>query len=529
MADFVAVLKKTLAGLGETTPEVREKVYQKARATVGAKLAALNPPPPAAVADRQRQALEDAIRQIESEYASVETPPPASEDPLAELDALFAGLSKPKVPASRPAASTSASSAAITASTQPEQAAAAPKVQPNALEGAELVPPEGVELPMADEPYGTDRIESSLPADPLDEGQEPAGEPLPEPERVPPPPRRERSGAVKWVVGAVAAVIVFGSAGYAMWLNQDSVVGLFRGGEQVADVQPPADAAESPAAVEQEAENVEQETETVELAAAPVTEETSPQVASESTELEKYTQRLNADGTEVDAGPAAEEATIGEGTSVAAATQVGQEAAANVLPGGDAEAAAGSGAVPVAQKAIFYEERTSVAQGSAEPGSVVWSIIQDSPGADLPPEPAIRAETTIPGKDIQLRMTIRRNVDDSLPASHIVELIFLTPDNFAGGTVDNVLRMTMKETEEAAGNPLLGIPAKIGDGFFLIALNDDASALEANRTLLRRQNWIDIPIVYKSGRRALVTMEKGIPGEQIFEEALDAWQEGSSG
>ncbi|TIX52534.1 MAG: hypothetical protein E5V28_31740, partial [Mesorhizobium sp.] len=47
-------------------------------------------------------------------------------------------------------------------------------------------------------------------------------------------------------------------------------------------------------------------------------------------------------------------------------------------------------ALAVGQKAIFYEERTSTAQGSAEPGSIVWSLVQESPGGNLPPEPAIR-------------------------------------------------------------------------------------------------------------------------------------------
>ena len=67
MADFVAVLRKTLDGMGETTPATRERVYEKARATVAAKLAAINPPPPPSVADRQRRALEDAIASIEKE------------------------------------------------------------------------------------------------------------------------------------------------------------------------------------------------------------------------------------------------------------------------------------------------------------------------------------------------------------------------------------------------------------------------------------------------------------------------------
>ena len=48
---------------------MREKVYQKARSTVAAKLAAISPPPPAAVAERQKRALDEAIVEVESSYA----------------------------------------------------------------------------------------------------------------------------------------------------------------------------------------------------------------------------------------------------------------------------------------------------------------------------------------------------------------------------------------------------------------------------------------------------------------------------
>ena len=180
-------------------------------------------------------------------------------------------------------------------------------------------------------------------------------------------------------------------------------------------------------------------------------------------------------------------------------------------------------AVAVGQRAIFYEERTSADQQTAEQGNIVWSLVQESPGNDLPPEAAIRGEASIPGKDIQLRMTIRRNADETLPASHIIELIFITPESFDGGAIDNVLRMTMKQTEEATGSPVLGIPAKIGDGFFLIALADGTAEQDTNLQLMRRTRWIDIPVVYRSGRRALITMERGIPGDKVFEDALRDW------
>jgi len=574
MADFVAVLKKTIEGLGENTPDVREKVYQKARMTIGAKLAALNPPASPAVVDRQRKALEEAIRQVEAEYAALEAesePEEEVEDPLDELDALFSSLSKPPAkaapaapredPAPRPAAPAPASApvskAAAKESTAPAAIAAsagAPatvastegyrSVQPQpAQAGRGYTPPANERGPDLDEDpaYGQDgdelrddnaafddyggyeddaRISVPGPADddPLTDAVAAGDRRYGTPRRSPSEPSRDRSGMVKIAAGVAAALIVFGGIGYGLWANGDRIGSMF-GGEEVAAVRPAPEAAPAPP---EPAPAEEEEEEIAAVAPAPLAAEEAPGAVEDDGAAPKFTQRLTPDGSEVDDGPANGAPLIGEGTSVAAVTQAAPPPPAAAAPAADT-------AVPVGQRAIFYEERTSVAQGSAEPGATVWSLIQESPGNDLPPEPAIRAEASVPGRNIQLRMTIRRNADKSLPASHIVELIFITPENFAGGAIDNVLRMTMKENEESAGSALAGMTAKIADGFFLLALNDEKQARDANNALLRRQNWIDVPIVYKSGRRALMTMEKGIPGEQVFEQALRAWQEADSG
>ena len=89
MADFVAVLKKTLDGLSDTTPQTREKVYEKARITIAGKLTAMNPPLPEAVVARQKQALEEAIVQVEAEFNR------KTADPLSELESVFASLKNP--------------------------------------------------------------------------------------------------------------------------------------------------------------------------------------------------------------------------------------------------------------------------------------------------------------------------------------------------------------------------------------------------------------------------------------------------
>lgn len=539
MADFDAVLRKTIEGLADPTPELRQKVYQRARSTVEAKLAAINPPPPAAAVERQRKALDDAIGRIEAEF----TPAAPSDTGPDELESIFASLANPtQAPAKRdgptPAPKVPESFAAKSAEPQkpqPVPSALAPKPEDENAGGE----PDGITSKLALRPVGPE------------DGEDLDIDDLPRSDGRRSLARERRSGGLVRLALAAAVLIILAGGGYAVWLNKDAFSTLFAGlvsEPQQAEPEPTEAGADTAADLEEEPAAPEEE----QQAAAAIEEGATPAQPSAAAEPEsasppappKFTQRLLADGSEVDEGPAGEAPGLGEGTSVAELTEQAtaeqaapqdeatpQEptAAEEPAPQAPADPQPVQAGVPVGQRAIFYEERTSSAQGSAEPGSIVWTVVQESPGGDLPPEPAIRAEATIPGKELQLRMTIRRNGDRSLPASHIIEMIFLAPDDFAGGGIDNVLRMTMKESEQATGNPLIGIPAKIADGFFLIALSDGTAESEANLTLLRRENWIDIPMVYRSGRRALITMEKGVPGERVFEEVMRAWDNASSG
>lgn len=536
MADFVAVLRKTIGALGENTPEMREKVYDKARATIEAKLAALDPQPPAAVIERQRKALDDAIAVLRSDYAA-----PAEPEKDEGLEDVFASLKTPMPPA--PAAP----AAARPASSMPRDPVLDPEPSVDRIEADRQME----EAPLRandDKPFPTDEDRVAAPdtADSLESDRDAVG--------IPPPPARRAApakasrGRGGLIAGAIVLLLLAGGA-YA-WINFGPAANDAPDVATAPDQTPAEDVVTTaeelveapleedvPAGDETAGEEARAQQE--EIAALPEDEQTeTPPAEPANGDVEKFTQRLLPDGSEVDEGPAGGERTIGEGTSIAAVAppEDGDGAPAAPTAGAQAEQAQTEGAaqqgepgIAVGQRAIFYEERTSSAQGSAELGSIVWSVVRESPGGDLPPEPAIRAEATIPGKDVQLRMTIRRNGDESLPAAHIIEMIFLTPEGFEGGAISNVSRIAFKETEQAAGSPLAGIPAKIADGFFLIALSDAPAETQNNLTLLRRQSWVDIPIVYQSGRRALLSLEKGIPGDRVFQEALNAWDEGTAG
>lgn len=553
MADFVAVLKKTLGGLGETTPEIRTRVYDKARSTIAAKLAALDPQPPAAVAERQKKMLEDAIAAVEREYAP--PPPPVEVDPLAELENLFSSIDRNKNQTTHAAPTVSAPVAPPVASGS----------EPAPKEQERIVAPPAAEKPVAPapQPPPTPELPKALSREPDPEAAVPAGraEPAASPSGFDRPlaggsparddaddifdhppefqaqgaPRIERRPEMesdeddeterrsrKGLIAAVVALAVLAGGGYAAWLNKDAIGDMFAG-----DSGEPKPVVVKPVKVPPPSE------ETASAEPPPP----APLPAGNGGETsDKFTQRLLPDGNEVDPGPAGGGSSIGEGSSVVALTtpppSSAPDAGQPVAPGSPSAPQQGESTQPgvaVGQKAIYYEERTNVAQGSAEAGNVVWSLVQESPGGDEPPEPAIRGEVQVPGKDVQLRMTIRRNADETLPASHIIEMIFLTPSGFEGGGIDGLLRIALKAAEQDAGSPLIGIPAKIADGYFLVALNDTKADEDANLSLLRNQEWIDVPVIYKSGRRALLTMEKGIPGGKVFDEAIKAWQAKTAG
>jgi hypothetical protein len=63
------------------------------------------------------------------------------------------------------------------------------------------------------------------------------------------------------------------------------------------------------------------------------------------------------------------------------------------------------------------------------------------------------------------------------------------------------------------------VSVRLLKGSFLIGL----SAHEVESDLLKEGRWLDIPIIYSDGRRAILAIEKGSTGERAFSDVLASW------
>jgi len=186
--------------------------------------------------------------------------------------------------------------------------------------------------------------------------------------------------------------------------------------------------------------------------------------------------------------------------------------------------AQGTGPVAaVAQRVVLYEEDPADPQGKRYVGSAIWRTETVSPGSGQAPELAVRCDVEIPERRLAMTLSLRRNTDQALPASHTVEIMFNLPADFPFGGISNVPGILMKQAEQTRGAPLSGLAVKVTSGFFLLGLSSVDSEKERNIQLLKERSWFDIPVVYNNGRRAIVAVEKGNPGERAFADAFAAW------
>jgi hypothetical protein len=172
----------------------------------------------------------------------------------------------------------------------------------------------------------------------------------------------------------------------------------------------------------------------------------------------------------------------------------------------------------VPQRAILFEEDAGDPHGKRYDGSAAWRAAKISPGDGVSPVLTAHADVKIPARQIVMSWELRRNADRSLPVSHTIEIIFHLPPDFPG--ISAVPGILVSATAGARGTPLLGLSVKVTSDFFLVGLSVVEPDVQRNLSLLSEGGWIDIPIVYADGRRAILSVQEGDIGHHALAEAF---------
>ena len=156
-------------------------------------------------------------------------------------------------------------------------------------------------------------------------------------------------------------------------------------------------------------------------------------------------------------------------------------------------------------------------------GTVEWSKGQDETG-----QPTLVGKANIPARNLSVDVLIRKNSDPSLPASHLMEINFTVSDSFIGGSIAGLPGVLLKNEELVQGAPLVGASARVVGNSFLFALSATPEDNTANVNLLTSRKWMDLALIYASGKRAIITLEKDDKAEKLFTDVFAAWGKGTT-
>jgi hypothetical protein len=250
----------------------------------------------------------------------------------------------------------------------------------------------------------------------------------------------------------------------------------------------------------------------------------------------KIAERIKA-GDQPDAAPAAGETPIPTVTVPVAPVSATPAAPVSAAPAALAPGAASPSSDAVAQGPATAQAQATPAAASraailialaSDPqkpavnlGNAVWSIIPAVSGQ--PSSLAVRIEIDIPDQKMHATVTIRKNADASLPATHTIDLRTSFADGAEIKGIKDMGLPQLRKGEAPNGEPISGVRVKINDTYFLVGLTRSDADAARNLDLLATHNWFDFPLLLNDDRIAKLTFEKGAAGDRVMFQALSAW------
>ncbi|HXW19855.1 MAG TPA: hypothetical protein VEK35_05060, partial [Roseiarcus sp.] len=157
-------------------------------------------------------------------------------------------------------------------------------------------------------------------------------------------------------------------------------------------------------------------------------------------------------------------------------------------------------------------------------GTAVWTLLPAGAGPAQAAGPAVQAEVDIPELKMHATVTIRKNTDASLPATHTMDLRFAFADGADVKGFKDMALPQLRRDDTPNGESISGVRVKISDSYFLVGLTRSDVDLAHNLELLSSRNWLDFPLLFSDDHVAKLTFEKGPTGQSVIAQAVAAWK-----
>jgi hypothetical protein len=159
---------------------------------------------------------------------------------------------------------------------------------------------------------------------------------------------------------------------------------------------------------------------------------------------------------------------------------------------------AGLSVLPVAAAEARLLEQVGESGVEQKVGTLEWRETLDETGA-----PGLSAIVTFADADIAAEVTLTKNNDPALPASHLFNVTFAPGPAFEGASVVQLAGVMMRKGEDLKGTPLPGAAAAVIENQFIFAPSGPAPS----GAKLAGSKWMDLALVFKTERRALLALE----------------------